>query len=103
MDSNSLQSFEHQMGGHDKLLSLNDNSIVVKPCNGIEKEFYEVSALHPKFAKWIPKYFGHLTLQGYNSALAEQITEDANIPPPQTIKSGIEEHNANITGVEDIL
>ncbi|CAG8571027.1 5781_t:CDS:10 [Diversispora eburnea] len=89
--NDSLQRHEHQLGGHDKLLSL-DNFILVKPCNKFEKDFYESSVIHPKFAKWMPKYFGCLTLQGHNSTLSDQ-TIDVNI-----IRRGIEEQNANITG-----
>ncbi|CAG8618275.1 12590_t:CDS:2 [Ambispora gerdemannii] len=70
MTNTALQSFEHQLGGHKKLLSMNDGSILVKPSNTIEREFYENSVLYPEFAQWIPRYFGSLQLQGVQSQLA---------------------------------
>nr|CAG8577484.1 13841_t:CDS:2 [Entrophospora candida] len=48
-----LQKFEHQIGGHDKLLLTNDEAVIVKPCNTLEKEFYETSVLYPEFSMWI--------------------------------------------------
>ncbi|CAH1764799.1 2158_t:CDS:2 [Entrophospora sp. SA101] len=58
-----LQKFEHQIGGLDKLLLTNDEAVIVKPCNTVEKEFYETSVLYPEFSMWIPKFYGSLQLQ----------------------------------------
>ncbi|CAH1761113.1 2154_t:CDS:2 [Entrophospora sp. SA101] len=52
--------------GHDKLLLTNDEAVIVKPCNTLEKEFYETSVLYPEFSIWIPKFYGSLQLQGVN-------------------------------------
>ncbi|RIA86563.1 hypothetical protein C1645_779421 [Glomus cerebriforme] len=64
----TLKKFDRQIGGHDRLLSVEDGFLIIKPCNDIEKEFYENSVLYPDFAQWIPKYYGSLQLQGVHSA-----------------------------------
>ncbi|CAJ0640575.1 14003_t:CDS:2 [Entrophospora sp. SA101] len=82
-----LQKFEHQIGGLDKLLLTNDEAVIVKPCNTVEKEFYETSVLYPEFSMWIPKFYGSLQLQ----------------VDPLIIRQEIEKQSANVTGVENIL
>ncbi|CAJ0754162.1 20162_t:CDS:2 [Entrophospora sp. SA101] len=77
-----LQKFEHQIGGLDKLLLTNDEAVIVKPCNTVEKEFYETSVLYPEFSMWIPKFYGSLQLQ----------------VDPLIIRQEIEKQSANVTG-----
>ncbi|CAG8727218.1 6057_t:CDS:2, partial [Ambispora leptoticha] len=67
--TNSFQRFDHQIGGHEKILSMGDGSVIAKPCNTIERDFYENSVLHPEFAQWMPRYLGSLQLKGVQSHL----------------------------------
>ncbi|RGB38254.1 inositol polyphosphate kinase-domain-containing protein [Rhizophagus diaphanus] len=93
----TFQKFDRQIGGHDKLLSVNDGFLIVKPCNSIEKTFYENSVLYPDFAEWIPKYYGSLQLQGVQS-------ESNNLETiAQNVREGISSQQANVTEVDDIL
>lgn len=92
-----FQKFDRQIGGHDRLLSVNDGFLIVKPCNSIEKIFYENSVLYPDFAEWIPKYYGSLQLQGVQS-------ESNNLETiAQNVREEISSQQANITEVDDIL
>nr|CAG8481739.1 14589_t:CDS:2 [Entrophospora candida] len=106
-----LQKFEHQIGGHDKLLLTNDEAVIVKPCNTVEKEFYETSVLYPEFSMWIPKFYGSLQLQGVNHNnnslinLVDDISDNNNdngdgirVVDPLIIRQEIEEQSANVTG-----
>lgn len=93
----TFQKFDRQIGGHDRLLSVNDGFLIVKPCNSIEKIFYENSVLYPDFAEWIPKYYGSLQLQGVQS-------ESNNLETiAQNVREEISSQQANVTGVDDIL
>ncbi|GBC08502.1 hypothetical protein RclHR1_08170010 [Rhizophagus clarus] len=93
----TFQKFDQQLGGHDRLLSVNDGFLIVKPCNSIEKNFYENSVLYPDLAEWIPKYYGSLQLQGVQS-------ESSNLEAiAQNVREGISSQHANVTGVDDIL
>ena len=43
----------------------------MKPCKQAEIEFYDTTASHPNFARFIPRYYGRLKLQGErNTTLA---------------------------------
>ncbi|CAI2162128.1 5756_t:CDS:2 [Funneliformis geosporum] len=100
-NTNTFQKFDHQIGGHDRLLSVNDGFVVIKPCNDIEKEFYEHSVLHPDFAKWIPTYYGSLQLQGIQSTVTADITsnEQKTIEDfVQSVKEEISPQHVNVTG-----
>ncbi|CAG8797564.1 12542_t:CDS:2 [Gigaspora margarita] len=69
----SLKKFSDQLGGHGELLSMDEeDSIIVKPCNGIERDFYENSIAHPGFARWMPKYYGTLRLHDSQPPLLDQ-------------------------------
>ncbi|CAG8570497.1 8633_t:CDS:2 [Rhizophagus irregularis] len=93
----TFQKFDRQIGGHDRLLSVNDGFLIVKPCNSIEKIFYENSVLYPDFAEWIPKYYGSLQLQGVQS-------ESNNLETiAQNVREEISSQQANVTEVDDIL
>ncbi|CAG8554255.1 12261_t:CDS:2, partial [Acaulospora colombiana] len=82
--SPSLQRFERQLGGHSKLMAINDGSMIVKPCNEIERDFYELS---------------------YNSSLLEQQEEYINEEETNnaSVNAQVFRENMNISGVEDIL
>jgi len=96
-EEQTFQKFDRQIGGHNRILSVNDGFLIVKPCNSIEKDFYENSVSYPDFAEWIPKYYGSLQLQGVQSG-SSNLEEIA-----QNIREGISSQHANITGVGDIL
>ncbi|CAG8539201.1 554_t:CDS:2 [Ambispora gerdemannii] len=65
----------HQLGGHEKLLSMSDGSKIVKPSTTIEREFYENIVLHPEFAPWIPRFFG---IHVPNADLPDQVKLPSN-------------------------
>ncbi|KAI8089704.1 uncharacterized protein BX664DRAFT_139887 [Halteromyces radiatus] len=57
----SLKKFEHQVAGHDNLLQLpTDDLIVIKPASQQEREFYEHSQQYDEFMAWIPECYGSL-------------------------------------------
>ena len=103
----TFQKFDRQIGGHDRLLSVNDGFLIIKPCNNIERDFYENSVLYPDFAEWIPKYYGNLELQGVQSAAAtignNAETIAGNVFDAQTVRESISSQHANISGVDNIL
>ncbi|CAG8696752.1 16783_t:CDS:2 [Cetraspora pellucida] len=75
-----LKKFGYQLGGHGEILSMNEDSMIIKPCNELEREFYEISVLHPGFARWMPKYYGTLRLHDSQPSLLDQQVEINNRP-----------------------
>ncbi|CAG8539357.1 28937_t:CDS:2 [Racocetra persica] len=67
-----LKKFSEQLGGHGEILSMNEDSMIIKPCNELEREFYENSVLYPGFARWMPKYYGTLRLHDSQPSLLDQ-------------------------------
>ncbi|KAG0172210.1 hypothetical protein DFQ28_011286 [Apophysomyces sp. BC1034] len=60
-NSPHLVKFDHQVAGHDQLLQLATNDlIVVKPCTQTEIVFYEASQQYPEFDEFIPECYGSL-------------------------------------------
>ncbi|CAG8790208.1 875_t:CDS:2, partial [Dentiscutata erythropus] len=69
----SLKKFSDQVGGHGEILSMEEeDSMIIKPCKGIEREFYENSVAHPRFARWMPKHYGNLRLHDSQPPLLDQ-------------------------------
>ncbi|KAF7732287.1 hypothetical protein EC973_005182 [Apophysomyces ossiformis] len=57
----NLVKFDHQVAGHDQLLQLPTNDlIVVKPCTQTELVFYEQCRQYPGFEQFIPECYGSL-------------------------------------------
>ncbi|KAF0406837.1 SAICAR synthase-like protein [Gigaspora margarita] len=104
----SLKKFSDQLGGHGELLSMDEeDSIIVKPCNGIERDFYENSIAHPGFARWMPKYYGTLRLHDSQPPLLDQqLDVNNNIIScdikPQTTKESIVTH-ADVKDAEEAI
>ncbi|ORZ15374.1 hypothetical protein BCR42DRAFT_376579 [Absidia repens] len=58
---NKLVKFESQVAGHDNILCLTTNDLMVfKPSSQQEREFYEASQQHEEFMDWIPECYGTL-------------------------------------------
>ncbi|KAL1915206.1 uncharacterized protein VTP21DRAFT_7482 [Calcarisporiella thermophila] len=63
-EQKALLQFEHQVGGHQRMLAHPENSgIIIKPVTNREHNFYEESALHPDFKAWMPEFYGCLVPQ----------------------------------------
>jgi 1D-myo-inositol-tetrakisphosphate 5-kinase/inositol-polyphosphate multikinase len=62
----------------DGVLSDESGSVIVKPCTAREVAFYESALAHPEFAKWMPTFFGTLTL---SNDLAPEAATDADGKP----------------------
>jgi 1D-myo-inositol-tetrakisphosphate 5-kinase/inositol-polyphosphate multikinase len=59
--SQHLVKFENQVAGHDNLLQLSTNDLMVlKPSTQQEREFYESCQQHEDFMEWIPECYGTL-------------------------------------------
>ncbi|KAI8342797.1 hypothetical protein BC941DRAFT_413863 [Chlamydoabsidia padenii] len=59
--SHQLIKFENQVAGHDNLLQLSTNDLMVlKPSIQQEREFYEGSLQYEDFMEWIPECYGTL-------------------------------------------
>ncbi|KAI7871033.1 hypothetical protein BDF14DRAFT_1767719 [Spinellus fusiger] len=53
--------YEGQVAGHDRLLQLDTNDVmVIKPCHATELVFYEEAQAYPTFYTWIPECYGTL-------------------------------------------
>ena len=61
----------------DGVLSDESGSVVVKPCTAREVAFYEAALAHPKFAFWMPTFFGTLTADDSVTAAVEAAAVDA--------------------------
>ena len=59
MESAQLVPFNQQVAGHDKLMLLSTNDlIVVKPCEKPELDFYQDALNFPEFQDFIPACYG---------------------------------------------
>ncbi|KAA6409444.1 MAG: Inositol polyphosphate kinase [Lasallia pustulata] len=66
-----LIEFDNSAAGHEGVLSDKSGDFIVKPCKQAEIDFYDTTASHPYFARFIPTYYGRLKLQGErNTTLA---------------------------------
>jgi 1D-myo-inositol-tetrakisphosphate 5-kinase/inositol-polyphosphate multikinase len=70
---------EMMCSSSDGVLSDESGSVVVKPCTEREVAFYESALAHPEFAKWMPTFFGTLSLSG-NVAPDADITDGDGKP-----------------------
>lgn len=46
------------------MLSDASGALLIKPCKDAEIEFYQSTLLHPQFARYIPRFMGHLSFLG---------------------------------------
>ncbi|PVV02643.1 hypothetical protein BB560_002899 [Smittium megazygosporum] len=55
----SIRPFLDTVAGHDDLLSVEGNDMLIKPTTQMEIDFYEESHLnHPEFSEFLPMYYG---------------------------------------------
>ncbi|KAI1982493.1 hypothetical protein LOZ53_002886 [Ophidiomyces ophidiicola] len=73
----SFVAFDHAAAGHDGVLCHEDGSLIAKPCTPQEIEFYESSARHPEFRKYMPIFMGTLAV------FSEEPTKPATLRPPE--------------------
>lgn len=57
-----LIPYEHQIAGHQGVLSDASGVVICKPCTASEFAFYASANNCPSFKKWVPTYIGNLTL-----------------------------------------
>ncbi|KAI8325444.1 SAICAR synthase-like protein [Martensiomyces pterosporus] len=55
-----IQPFSLQVAGHDGVLAVEGDRMVIKPLSKREQLFYEGAASHPKFKAFLPDYYGTL-------------------------------------------
>ncbi|KAL9045964.1 MAG: hypothetical protein Q9214_001086 [Letrouitia sp. 1 TL-2023] len=66
-----LVAFGNAAAGHDGVLSDPSGAVIIKPCKQVEVDFYQSTALHPRFQRYIPTFMGTLSLGSQpDSALA---------------------------------
>ncbi|KAI4123594.1 MAG: hypothetical protein LQ347_006087 [Umbilicaria vellea] len=72
-----LIEYENSAAGHQGVLSDKSGDVIIKPCKYAEIDFYETTASHPDFARFIPIYMGRMRLkEEQDTALAAKL-----IPP----------------------
>ncbi|KAA8904994.1 inositol polyphosphate kinase-domain-containing protein [Sphaerosporella brunnea] len=76
--ASNLKPFDLAAAGHDGVLSDESGSVIVKPCTAREVAFYEASLAHPEFAKWMPTFYGTLTLS--DDLIPEKTTDGDGKP-----------------------
>ncbi|RPB25724.1 SAICAR synthase-like protein [Terfezia boudieri ATCC MYA-4762] len=63
IDTSKIKAFGLAAAGHDGVMSDESGSVIIKPCTTAEVAFYEASVTsHPKFAAYMPTFFGTLQL-----------------------------------------
>ncbi|KAL1953875.1 hypothetical protein VTO42DRAFT_2061 [Malbranchea cinnamomea] len=80
LDDDNFVAFAHAAAGHDGVRCSTSGSLIAKPCTQQEVDFYESSAFHPEFAKYMPGFIGTLTaapqeLSGLDSTSAQAATK----------------------------
>lgn len=89
MEEAKLVRFDQQVAGHDKLMLLSTNDlIVVKPCKKRELDFYQDVLNFPEFHDFIPECYGTVraaTEQELNLLDKSEI-EDNTLLQEDTIK-----------------
>ena len=62
------------------VLSDSSGALLIKPCKDAEIEFYQSALLHPQFARYIPRFMGHLSFVGKSgpdvTGMMESISSD---------------------------
>lgn len=59
MDTSSLVYFDQQVAGHDKLMSIPTNDlIVIKPCKKKELDFYQDALAFHELLDFLPECYG---------------------------------------------
>ncbi|KAJ1975721.1 hypothetical protein H4R35_003018 [Dimargaris xerosporica] len=78
---------EHQVAGHDGVMTVDGGELIVKPCSETEKDFYEQTVTHPEFQLFMPHYFGMLNLSE-DQSLAQEMLIDSSENDQTTLTHG---------------
>ncbi|KAJ1971725.1 hypothetical protein H4R34_005644 [Dimargaris verticillata] len=68
---------EHQVAGHDGVMTVDGGELIVKPCSETEKDFYEQTVAHPEFQLFMPHYFGMLNLSEDQSFAQDMLIDNS--------------------------
>jgi 1D-myo-inositol-tetrakisphosphate 5-kinase/inositol-polyphosphate multikinase len=65
---------KNQVGGHEGITTSEDNSMIIKPTNSFEQDFYNQIPHYPNILPFIPRYYGSLsaTTEGEGEKLGFQ-------------------------------
>ena len=70
-NSDDLQAFAYQVGGHKRIRITGGGDLIVKPASPVELQFYQNILANPALAslrRWVPTYLGTLRLEGQHTA-----------------------------------
>jgi inositol-polyphosphate multikinase len=71
LTSRGLQPHVFQVGGHKGIQMTEDGTLLIKPANPLEHQFYQSALADPALAPlrpWVPTYLGTLRLEGQHTA-----------------------------------
>ncbi|EFR00266.1 inositol polyphosphate multikinase [Nannizzia gypsea CBS 118893] len=69
LDEDDFVAFDHAAAGHEGVRCDESGSLIAKPCTEKEIQFYESSANHPAFQKYMPTFIGSLSAGASKEAL----------------------------------
>ncbi|KAI7900833.1 uncharacterized protein BX663DRAFT_516667 [Cokeromyces recurvatus] len=101
MDTSSLVYFDQQVAGHDRLLLMPTNDLmVIKPCKQRELDFYQDATQYPDFQDFIPECYGTL-----RAATEKDLTllDNPEIEKNETIKIDINQNEDQNLCIENLL
>ncbi|KAI8375290.1 hypothetical protein EDC96DRAFT_496717 [Choanephora cucurbitarum] len=100
MKSDSLVHFKQQVAGHDKLMSIPSNDLIlIKPCTKKEYDFYQDALNFPDFLELIPECYGTL-----RAATEKEITMlESSEELSETIKIDTTQNDMQNLCLENIL
>ncbi|KAI5813309.1 inositol polyphosphate kinase-domain-containing protein [Pyronema omphalodes] len=86
----SFKTFGKAAAGHAGVLTDSSGSLLIKPCTSAEAAFYDSCLSHPKFAFWMPKYIGTVTLNQPEGSIPNGAPTEANpAVKPSTLETGL--------------
>ncbi|KAI9481203.1 MAG: hypothetical protein EXX96DRAFT_649723 [Benjaminiella poitrasii] len=101
MDPSSLVYFDQQVAGHDRLLLMPTNDLmVIKPCKQRELDFYQDAIHYPDFQDFIPECYGTLRA-ATETDLA--LLDNPEIEKNETIKIDIGQNEDQNLCMENLL
>ncbi|KAI8369993.1 hypothetical protein BD560DRAFT_397309 [Blakeslea trispora] len=100
MKSDSLVYFKQQVAGHDKLMSIPSNDLIlIKPCTKKEQEFYQDALNFPDFLDLIPECYGTLRASTEKEVSMLESSEELS----ETILIDAAQNSHHILCLENIL
>ncbi|EWC43391.1 hypothetical protein DRE_07707 [Drechslerella stenobrocha 248] len=84
-----IKRFSHAAAGHEGVLRDESGALIIKPCLPKEVAFYQASAAHPAFARWMPTFMGTLQLTPQDPSTAPALPSASDAAPKKPLETSI--------------